>query len=119
MDGVDMRVNESYFLGGFNPNHPSGNVESRLVDNEDGTGTEFTYAEDGSLVSEVERLDLPLPAQEEADIVAVLEAQVTELTTAITAIGTALGTITPTSTSAALRTALLNVRTSINTVLGD
>lgn len=71
MDGVVMRVNEKYFLGGWNPDHPSENVQYRLYDNEDGTGTYITYDVDGSVLSEeyVDNLDLPDPEPETINVI--------------------------------------------------
>jgi hypothetical protein len=56
-----MRTVIRYYPGGWKPDHPSENVAYRLDDNEDGTGTEYAYDAAGTLVSSVERTDLPLP----------------------------------------------------------
>jgi len=42
-----MNVNDKYFPGGWNPDHPSENVQYRTVDNEDGTGIYYEYDTDG------------------------------------------------------------------------
>lgn len=55
-----MRVNEKYFLGGYNPEHPNENVQYRLIDNEDGTGTWFEYNTSGEVITETP-MTLPLP----------------------------------------------------------
>ena len=69
-----MRVNESYFLGGFDPNHPSGNVQYRLEDNEDGTGTYYEFDEDGTVLVQEDRSDLEIPVSvvEQSDILELL-----------------------------------------------
>lgn len=57
----------TYGIGGYLPDHPSGNVVERLVDHGDGTGTRTTYAADGSpTVTDVTGLPVappPLPIQ--------------------------------------------------------
>lgn len=53
--------NEKYFIGGYDPNHPNENVQYRLVDNQDGTGTFYEYDEDGNVIFEEERFDLDIP----------------------------------------------------------
>ena len=55
-----MKTIERYFLGGFDPNHPNGNVQYRLEDNEDGTGTLFEYNTSGEAITETP-MTLPLP----------------------------------------------------------
>jgi len=60
MDGVGMNVNDKYFPGGWNPDHPSENVQYRTVDNEDGTGIYYEYDTDGTVLVQ-EDLVLPLP----------------------------------------------------------
>lgn len=57
-----MKLDERYFPGGYNPEHPTGNVQFRLEDNEDGTGTLYEFDEDGELVLEEARTDLEIPA---------------------------------------------------------
>lgn len=60
-----MNINEKYFLGGYNPDHPSQNVQYRVYDNEDGTGTYIEYDTDGSiLVEEDVELDIPEPVSD-------------------------------------------------------
>lgn len=56
-----MNVNEKYFLGGYDPNHPNQNVQFRLVDNLDGTGTFYEYDEEGNVLYEEDRDDLDIP----------------------------------------------------------
>lgn len=48
-----MRIDEKYFVGGWDPDHPNGNVETRLYHHDDGTGLLVTYNPDGSVQSEV------------------------------------------------------------------
>jgi len=33
----------TYGIGGYNPEHPNGNIVEQTVDNGDGTGTRTTY----------------------------------------------------------------------------
>lgn len=55
-----MRTIERYFLGGFDPNHPNGNVQFLLEDNEDGTGILYEYDTDGEIIAQT-NMALPLP----------------------------------------------------------
>lgn len=63
----------TYGVGGFDPEHPNGNVVERTVDNGDGTGTRTTYHPDGT-VDTVEQLTglpyepRPLPVDALLDI---------------------------------------------------
>lgn len=59
-----MKTTERYFIGGFDPNHPTGNVRYRLEDNEDGTGTYYEYDTDGTILVEQELFDLEIPEPE-------------------------------------------------------
>ena len=56
-------MNESYFPGGWLPDHPNGNVAERFVDNGDGTGTRTTYDEHGNETSVEQVTGLPIPEQ--------------------------------------------------------
>jgi hypothetical protein len=115
-----MKLDERYFTGGYDPEHPTGNVQFRLEDNEDGTGISYEYDIDGLTINEEAVTGLPLPSVEVPleDQVVILETQIAELAGVLESMGSALGTITPTSTSTALRTALLNMRTVINSAIG-
>jgi hypothetical protein len=62
MDGVGMKLDERYFTGGYDPEHPTGNVQFRLEDNEDGTGTFYEFDEEGTIVFQEARTDLEISA---------------------------------------------------------
>lgn len=55
-----MTVHETYYPGGYDPDHPSGNVAVSTVDHLDGTGTRTTYDETGTVLS-TETVDMPIP----------------------------------------------------------
>lgn len=55
-----MRTIERYFLGGFDPNHPNGNIQFLVEDNEDGMGVLYEYNISGEVIAQTE-LTLPLP----------------------------------------------------------
>ena len=57
-----MKLDERYFTGGYDPEHPTGNVQFRLEDNEDGTGTFYEFDEEGNIVFQEDRTDLEIPA---------------------------------------------------------
>lgn len=44
-------MNETYGLGGFDPDHPNGNVIERTENNGDGTATRSTFDENGKPVA--------------------------------------------------------------------
>lgn len=67
-----MITNERYFIGGYNPEHPNDNVQYRLIDNGDGTGTYYEYDEDGNVLVEEEQSDLEIPDAPTTDITAML-----------------------------------------------
>lgn len=48
-------MSTTYGIGGYDPEHPNGNVIEQTVDNGDGTGTRTTYHPDGT-VDTVEQL---------------------------------------------------------------
>lgn len=54
-------IMEEFGIGGFDPDHPNGNVIVRVVDHGDGTGTRSRYDADGVEV-ETEQIDCPIPA---------------------------------------------------------
>lgn len=57
-----MPTTVSYGIGGFDPEHPNGNIVSRLVDNGDGTGTLTTYDANGDVLDTDSLTGLALPA---------------------------------------------------------
>lgn len=67
-----MRTDEKYFLGGYDPEHPNDNVQYRLIDNGDGTGTYYEYDVDGTLLVQEEVTDLEIPDPPAIDITAML-----------------------------------------------
>lgn len=67
-----MRTDEKYFLGGYDPEHPNDNVQYRLIDNGDGTGTYYEYDVDGTLLVQEEVTDLEIPDPSAIDITAML-----------------------------------------------
>lgn len=65
-----MRIDEKYFIGGWNPDHPSENVETRLYHHDDGTGLLVTYNPDGSVLSEATvQVEIPEPEPEPTQLV--------------------------------------------------
>ncbi len=67
-----MNVDEKYFPGGWDPEHPSGNVQYRLENNLDGTGTYYEYDVDGTLLVQEDVTDLEIPDPPVTDITAML-----------------------------------------------
>ena len=47
-------------IGGYDPNHPNGNIVEQTVDNGDGTGTRTTYDADGNVTSVEQLTGLPV-----------------------------------------------------------
>ena len=69
---------EKYFPGGYDPEHPSGNVQFRVVDNEDGTGVYYEYDTDGTiLVEEDVEIDTPEPPAPSGDEIVEMLSQLT------------------------------------------
>lgn len=68
MDGVGMNVNEKYFPGGYDPEHPTGNVQYRVEDNLDGTGIYYEYDVDGTILVQEELDDLDIPEPPTVDV---------------------------------------------------
>ena len=66
---------ELFGLGGFDPNHPNGNVVERIVDNGDGTGTRTTFHPDGTVDTVEQLTGLPIPPPPEPDPMADMQAQ--------------------------------------------
>ena len=56
-----MIENITWGLGGYLPDHPSGNVVERTVDNGDGTGTRTTYDAHGNVTATENLTGLPIP----------------------------------------------------------
>ena len=82
---------ELFGLGGFDPNHPNGNVVERTVDNGDGTGTRTTYLPDGTVDTVEQLTGLPIPPPPEPDPLMDLQAQVAAQQATIDALLDALG----------------------------
>lgn len=70
-----MMTTITYGLGGYDPDHPNGNVVEQTVDNGDGTGTRTTYDVDGNVTGVENLTDLPIPEPPEPDLVAEIQAQ--------------------------------------------
>jgi len=72
-----MKENVTYGIGGFNPEHPNGNVIERSTDDGDGTGLRTTYDEGGEETGTVELTGLPIddPDSETAILEAVSAAR--------------------------------------------
>lgn len=49
----------TYGPGGYNPEHPNGNIVEQVIDNGDGTGTRTTYHPDGTVDSVEQLTGLP------------------------------------------------------------
>ena len=69
-------MSTTYGIGGYLPDHPTGNIVEQTVDNGDGTGTRTTYDADGNVTSVEQLTGLPIPVEPEPDPVEVLQAQV-------------------------------------------
>ncbi len=67
-----MNTNDKYFPGGWDPEHPSENVQYRMVDNLDGTGTYYEYDVDGNVLVQEELTGLEIPDPPHADVVAMM-----------------------------------------------
>ena len=63
-----MNVNEKYFPGGYDPEHPTGNVQYRVEDNLDGTGIYYEYDVDGTILVQEELDDLDIPEPPTVDV---------------------------------------------------
>lgn len=70
-----MAVNELYGPGGYNPDHPNGNIIEQTVDNGDGTGTRTTFHPDGTVDTVEQLTGLPIPPPPEPDPMADMQAQ--------------------------------------------
>ena len=81
----------TYGIGGYDPDHPNGNIVEQTVDNGDGTGTRTTYDADGNVTSVEQLTGLPIPVEPEPDPVEVLQAQVQAQQETIDALLDALG----------------------------
>lgn len=51
----------TYGLGGYDPEHPNGNMIEQTADNGDGTGVRTTYDADGNVTSVEQLTGLPIP----------------------------------------------------------
>ena len=49
----------TYGIGGFDPEHPNGNIVEQVIDHGDGTGTRTTYHPDGTVDSVEQLTGLP------------------------------------------------------------
>lgn len=79
-----------YGLGGYNPDHPNGNVAEVLIDHGDGTGTDIYYDADGVETHRVARTDLPIPQSHHERINQWLDQQDDEASAALIAVMSAL-----------------------------
>ena len=70
-----MTAYEVYGVGGYDPDHPNGNIVAQTVDNGDGTGTRTTYDADGNVTSVEQLTGLPIPPPPEPDPMADMQAQ--------------------------------------------
>lgn len=55
-----MSAQITYGLGGYDPDHPNGNVVEQVIDNGDGTGTRTVYNPDGTVASTEPLTGLPV-----------------------------------------------------------
>jgi hypothetical protein len=55
----------TYGIGGYDPDHPNGNIVEQTVDNLDGTGTHTVYDSDGNVTSVEQLTGLPIPVEPE------------------------------------------------------
>ncbi len=101
-------MNESYFPGGWLPDHPNHNIVERIVDNGDGTGTRTTYDEHGNETSVEQLTGLPIPEAEPVEIT---------LADVAAALRDPLANLTPSSASTTVRTAILNQRAALDALL--
>ena len=65
----------TYGLGGYDADHPNGNVVERTVDHGDGTGTRTTFHPDGTVDTVEQLTGLPIPPPPEPDPLVDLQAQ--------------------------------------------
>ena len=86
-----MTAYEVYGVGGYDPDHPNGNIVAQTVDHGDGTGTRTTFDADGNVTSVEQLTGLPIPEPPEPDPVEALQAQVQAQQATIDALLDALG----------------------------
>ena len=86
-----MTAYEVYGVGGYDPDHPNGNIVAQTVDHGDGTGTRTTYDADGNVTSVEQLTGLPIPEPDPPDPIAELRATVAAQQATIDALLDALG----------------------------
>lgn len=84
-------MSTTYGIGGYDPEHPNGNIVEQVVDNGDGTGTRTVYHPDGTVDTVEQLTGLPIPVEPEPDPVEALQAQVQAQQETIDALLAALG----------------------------
>ena len=60
-------MSTTYGIGGYLPDHPTGNIVEQTVDNGDGTGTRTTFHPDGTVDTVEQLTGLPIPPPPEPD----------------------------------------------------
>ena len=68
-------MSTTFGIGGYLPDHPTGNIVEQTVDNGDGTGTRTTYLPDGTVDTVEQLTGLPIPPPPEPDPMADMQAQ--------------------------------------------
>lgn len=86
-----MTAYEVYGVGGYDPDHPNGNIVAQTVDHGDGTGTRTTYLPDGTVDTVEQLTGLPIPPPPEPDPLVDLQDQLAAQQALIDELLTALG----------------------------
>ena len=60
-------MSTTYGIGGYLPDHPTGNIVEQIIDNGDGTGTRTTFHADGTVDTVEQLTGLPIPPPPEPD----------------------------------------------------
>ena len=60
-------MSTTYGIGGYLPDHPTGNIVEQIIDNGDGTGTRTTFDADGTVDTVEQLTGLPIPPPPEPD----------------------------------------------------
>lgn len=78
-----MTAYEVYGVGGYDPDHPNGNIVAQTVDHGDGTGTRTTFDADGNVESVEQLSGLPIPEPPPPDPIAEMQATIDALLDAL------------------------------------
>ena len=76
-------MSTTYGIGGYLPDHPTGNIVEQIIDNGDGTGTRTTFHPDGTVDTVEQLTGLPIPEPEPPDPMAEMQATIDALLDAL------------------------------------